>query len=205
MPPLRAASNAHPRPVLVDDAALARAAMEGEPNASAALWDQFSPFVRRLLVRAVGSDDEVEDMVQEVFLRLHKSLGSLRDPQAFRGFLMQLTTNVAASVLRRRKVRRWLRLTDRGELPEIAVDAAPARVAFARLTRILDELPTDARLAFVLHRVEELELRETADAMQLSLATVKRRLAEADARVALLAARDPILSPYVATPKETLR
>jgi RNA polymerase sigma-70 factor (ECF subfamily) len=190
-----------PRPALVgsppSDAALARAVMEGRPNASAALWDRFSPFVRRLLMRAVGPDDEIEDMVQDVFLRVHRGIGSLRDPQAFRAFLMQVTTHVAFSTLRKRKIRRWLKLTDDGTVPDVAVDDEPARAALRRLNVLLNELGVEERLAFVLHRVEERELQETADAMSVSLATVKRRLASADARIATLAARDPLLRPYV--------
>jgi RNA polymerase sigma-70 factor (ECF subfamily) len=196
MTTLRVASSSSPRPVLVDDASLARAVMQGQPNASHALWDRFSPFVRCLLIRIVGPDDELEDMVQDVFLRVHRGIGKLREPQAFRAFLMQITTHVAASTLRRRKVRRWLRLTDDGNVPEIAIDDAPSRAALAHLMKILDTLGTEERLAFVLHRVQELELTETASAMNVSLATVKRRLAEADERVATMASLDPLLRPY---------
>jgi RNA polymerase sigma-70 factor (ECF subfamily) len=187
----------HPRPVLVDDAALARAVMRGEQNASVALWDQYSPFVRRLLLRVLGGDDEIEDMVQDVFLSLHRSMHTLRDPQALRAFLMQVTTRVAASVLRRRKLRRWLRLTEHGTVPDVAVDDGHARAAMGRLMRILDTLDTEERLAFVLHRVEELDLRETAGAMNVSLATVKRRIARADEQVSTIAVRDPLLQAYV--------
>jgi DNA-directed RNA polymerase specialized sigma24 family protein len=57
-------------------------------------------------------------------------------------------------------------------------------------------------MVFVLQRIEELELRDIASAMRLSLATVKRRLAHAEDRLAVLVARDPILKTYLQTHKK---
>ena len=152
-------------PVLVDDAALARAAALGQPAAAAAIWDQFSPMVRAILRRILGPDSEVNDLVQDVFLRLFKRIATLRDPQAFRAFVMLIATHAAISELRRRRVRRWLCLTRDGILPDIPVSAvasSPERLAMRALYRLLDELDPESRSAFVLHHIEELELREVA-------------------------------------------
>ena len=62
------------RPALVDDAALARAAAEGQPAAAAAIWDQLSPLVHITLRRILGPDSEVDDLTQEVFLRIFREL-----------------------------------------------------------------------------------------------------------------------------------
>jgi RNA polymerase sigma-70 factor (ECF subfamily) len=173
-------------PVLVDDAALARAAALGQPAAAAAIWDQFSPVVRAILRRILGPDSEVNDLVQDVFLRIFKEIATLRDPHAFRAFVMRVATHAAISELRRRRVRRWLFLTRDGILPEIpvgAVASSPERLAMRALYRLLDDLDPESRSAFVLHHIEELELREVAAAMKISLATVKRRLAYARGRL----------------------
>lgn len=188
------------RPALVDDAALARAAAQGRPAAAAAIWDQLSPLVRNTLRRILGPDSEVDDLTQEVFLRVFRELSALRDPQAFRGFVMRVSTNAALSELRRRRVRRWLRLTFDGSVPDISVEAvasSPERLALRALYRILDGLDPESRSAFVLHHVEDLELRDVAAAMKLSLATVKRRLAKAHARLRRLANDDAQLRGYL--------
>lgn len=188
------------RSALVEDAALARAATLGQPAAAAVIWDRLSPLVRTTLRRILGPDSEVDDLTQEVFLRIFKQLPGLRDPQAFRGFVMQVSTNAALSELRRRRVRRWLRLTFDGRMPDIpvgAVASSPERLAVRALYRILDGLDPESRSAFVLHHIEELALRDVAAAMKLSLATVKRRLAKAHARLRQRAKDDLQLCGYL--------
>src|SRR4051812_35368204 len=114
------------RPVLVadppaeeiDDRALAVDAARGDPGAHALIWDRYSPLVRRILVRGIGPGADVEDQVQEVFLRFYRNRTLLRDPAALRSFLFGITLRVAASELRSRRVRSWLRLTKEGFLDE---------------------------------------------------------------------------------------
>jgi RNA polymerase sigma-70 factor (ECF subfamily) len=72
-----------------------------------------------------------------------------------------------------------------------------AREAVKRLYAILDRLDTKSRLAFVLHHVEGLELLEVASALDVSLATVKRRLARVSARVWAMAQGDRMLVEYL--------
>src|SRR3954470_16948573 len=94
--------------VELDDATLALEAVAGDHDAHAAIWDRYSGLVRRILVRGLGAHGDVEDRVQEVFIRFYRSRKSLRDPSALRSFLYGITLHVAASELRRRRVRRWV-------------------------------------------------------------------------------------------------
>jgi RNA polymerase sigma-70 factor, ECF subfamily len=186
----------------VDDAALARAAAEGDPRAASAIWDRFSPLVRGLLRRSIGPGSEVEDAVQDVFLRFFRNLGTLRDPEAVRSFLIGITIRVAHSELRRRRFRRWLRLTDTGAVPEQEATAfdPEAREALTRLYAALDRLDDESRLAFVLRHVESLELDDVARALDVSLATTKRRLTKATSRLHAMVSRDAVLAAYVTAP-----
>jgi RNA polymerase sigma-70 factor, ECF subfamily len=197
-----------PRPVLVarseapevDDATLARSAAEGDPKAHAAIWDRYHPLVRRVLARAMGPGTDVEDQLQEVFLRFYRNRALLRNPAALRSFLYGITLRVAASELRSRRVRGWLRLTPDGVLEGHAAalhSDADAREAVKRFYAILDRLDTEGRLAFVLHHVEGLELLEVASALGVSLATVKRRLTRVSARVYAMAQGDRMLIEYL--------
>jgi RNA polymerase sigma-70 factor (ECF subfamily) len=182
-----------------DDAALALAAAGGHPAAPGVMWDRFSCVVRGLLRRSLGPTVDVEDQVQDVFLRLFLQVGTLRDPSALRSFVIGITIRVAGTELRRRRMRRWLHLTESGALPER--EALPededAREAVARLYALLDRIDDGSRLAFVLRHVEGLELTDVAAALDVSLATTKRRLAKVTARVFALVQRDPILKEYV--------
>lgn len=189
-----------------DDASLARAAAEGHPLAASAIWDRFSPMVRRMLLRSLGPHRDVEDLGQEVFLRLFRQIDDLRDPGALRNYLIGITVRVLGSELRRRRVRRFLHLTDTGVLPEDegVTDDHQARKALSRLYEILDGVHPEGRVAFVLRHFEGLELTEVAQAMDISLATAKRRLSKVSNHVATLVKRDPWLREYLATGDEPL-
>jgi RNA polymerase sigma-70 factor (ECF subfamily) len=185
-----------------DDATLALAAAEGNPHAATAVWDRFSPLVRGMLRRSIGPDHEVEDQVQEVFLRFFRQLHTLRDPAAVRSFLIGITIRVAGSEIRRRRVRRWLRLTPTGSLVDfegVTLDR-DAREAVSRLYAILDQLQPQGRLTFVLRHIEGLELTQIAEALSISLATAKRRLSRVSSRVYAMVERDPLLAAYLAKP-----
>src|SRR5271156_4791804 len=71
-----------------DDAALVGAVRAKAPGAAARLWDRHSSLVRRILRRVLGPGVDVEDGVQDAFLRLFRDLDSLRDPAALRSFLI---------------------------------------------------------------------------------------------------------------------
>jgi RNA polymerase sigma-70 factor (ECF subfamily) len=183
----------------LDDAALARAAAEGAKDAPGALWDRFSPSVRRVIGRILGSGAELEDHVQETFLQFFKDLPHLRDNNLVRAFLLGIGARVARSELRRRRLRRWLFFTDTGAPPEEPGAGADtdAREAIRRLYALLDRLDDESRTLFVLRLLEGLELEEIAAAMGLSLATTKRHLAKLITRVRATAARDPVLAGYI--------
>ncbi len=182
-----------------DDAVLARALMAGDEAAATVVWERYSPLVRGILRRSLGPYADVEDAVQDVFLGFFRRVGGLEDPGALRSFLIGISVHVAVSALRRRRVRRWLRLTDSGVVPEVAVEAGggdQAREAMARLYAILDRLDDAGRLTFVLRYVEGLELTEVAAALSVSLATAKRRLSKVTARVLVMIEGDPVLPDY---------
>jgi RNA polymerase sigma-70 factor (ECF subfamily) len=181
------------------DADLVAAWGRGNPSASSAIWGRFYPLVRRVLCRSMGPGQDVDDLIQEVFLRLFRKLPSLRDPAALRSFVLSIATHVVQGELRGRWFRRWLGLSSDGKLPEGTADDPDheAREALDRFYGILDRLSAKDRATFVLRHVEELELTDVAGALGVSLATVKRRLPRVTKRVFALAAGDPVLAGYL--------
>jgi RNA polymerase sigma-70 factor (ECF subfamily) len=164
------------------------------------MWDRYAWLVRRVLRRMLGPID-VEDSVQDAFLRLFRDLGSLRDPATLRSYLLGITLHVAKSELRRRRAKRWLSFSDDGERAEPDASASDEghepRAAVLRLYKMLDRISDERRMVFVLRYVEGLELTELSAVLDCSLATTKRRVADAARRVCLLAAADPLLAPYL--------
>src|SRR2546421_162005 len=99
----------------VRDEDLVRDCLRHQAGAQAALWDRYYPTVRRLVSRASGPEREVDDAIQETFIRLYRKLPGLRDPSALRAFVISITVRVIKSEQRGRWIRRWLGLSTDGE------------------------------------------------------------------------------------------
>jgi RNA polymerase sigma-70 factor (ECF subfamily) len=183
----------------LDDASLVEALRRRDPHAELAAWRRFAPVVARTLRRLAGPGCDEEDLSQEVFLRFFRSAGALREPAAVRGFLSGICVRVVRRELRGRWLRRWLRLTDRGVVPDVAAPAVEPelRQVVARYYAILDRLSAQARSLFVARHLEGLGLAEVASWHRLSLSTTQRKLARVEAQVAALVAADPVVAQYL--------
>jgi len=180
------------------DAGIAQLVRQGDPRGATLVWDRYAGMVRGVVYRAVGPGHETEDLVQEVFAGLFKNPGMLREPSALRPFLVSIAMRKARTALRRRRARSWLRLSVDGTLPEVLTQDGDPRVreAVRRLFAILNDLDDRGRLAFVLRHAEGYELTEVAAALGVSLATIKRALARAEAHVHRRARNDDILCAW---------
>src|SRR5690606_34803960 len=170
-----------------------------ERAGGAALYDRHHAYVRRVLTRVLGPDAALHDLVQDVFVAAIDSIDRLSDPSALRPWLAAISVNCVRVELRRRTKSRLLRLLPQHELPEPeAPTASPEIDAAVRATyRVLGALPVDERIPFALRFIEGMELGEVALACEVSLATVKRRLASAQKELDRIASTYPELSEWV--------
>src|SRR6202045_42042 len=79
------------------------------------------------IARLIGRPEDVEDVAQEVFLRLYYSLDQLRTPEVFEPWLYRLTVNAAYDYLRRQRRRRESRMSDLSEQQVMLADAVAGR------------------------------------------------------------------------------
>lgn len=167
------------------DADLARALIAGEDGASTAVWNRFAPLVYRIAHRALGRDSDAEDVTQEVFFRLFSRIGTLREPTAFRSFVVSFAIRIVKWELRRRRARHWLTFWEPERLPAaLTFDGDPeSRDVLRRFYTFLDQLGARDRLVFALRHMESMTLFEIAEALEISLSTAKRSLASASLRV----------------------
>jgi RNA polymerase sigma-70 factor (ECF subfamily) len=183
----------------LSDAALVDALLQGSERAASAIWYRHAPAVRRTLARSLGPDQELEDLLQEVFMGLVKSASKLEDPNNLRSYLVSIAFRTSAMEIRRRKVRRWVTLTSTGEVPDaVALQREPDEArALKALYEILDTLSTRDRLVFVARHVEGMQIDETAQSLELSKATVWRAGKATLERVIGQAQKNPALAAYV--------
>jgi RNA polymerase sigma-70 factor (ECF subfamily) len=175
-------------PVGPSDAALVVEARGGASWALEALFRRHAPRLNGIAFRVMGRDDEIDDLVQDVFVAAFQTLDRLDDPNAFAPWIASILVRQALKKIRRRRVLARLGL-GRAASPVdpdaiIGASAPPDKVVLLRtIYRALEAMPAEQRIALVLHRVEGYGLEETARAMGLSVATVKRRIVEADAEL----------------------
>jgi RNA polymerase sigma-70 factor (ECF subfamily) len=176
--------------VLPTDAALVAAARSGGRWAQEAIVRRHSPMVLGLLRRLVGAAHEVEDLGQDVFVQALTSLNKLREPGALSSWLGGIAVRKARSLFRRRRLLARLGLASPVALtPDLPIaSGSPPDVALelSNVKRVLGSLPVDAQLALLLRRVEGHTVPEIAELMGVSLSTVKRRLGDAEAALAVL-------------------
>jgi RNA polymerase sigma-70 factor (ECF subfamily) len=155
------------------------------PATDRELFDRFAPYVARIALRLLGREAEVDDVVQEVLLAAFRQRDRIREPRAFRGWLATVTVRTARRKLRYRRMRSFVGLDTVPAVPELRdADIGPEkRAVLSRVYRCLDRIPVEQRLAWTLRYVEGEQLNAVADKCGCSLATAKRRIAAAHARL----------------------
>jgi RNA polymerase sigma-70 factor (ECF subfamily) len=196
--PLRKSQSDLPAPE--SDELLVLSLRAHHPDAGTQLFDRYAPHVRRVLVRVMGPDSEILDLVHDVFVTALESVNRLIDPKALRAWLTQIAVFTARARIRRRVRGRILRFLPFSELPEPELPPTDfeASQAMQAVYRVLGGLDTDQRIAFALRFVAGMELTEVAASCGVSLATIKRRLSRAQANFTHLAEKEPALSEWLA-------
>jgi RNA polymerase sigma-70 factor, ECF subfamily len=168
------------------DADLVLAVQAGRVDAFEAIWDRYALRVSSFLAHSLGRPRyEVEDLTQEVFLRVFVACRRIRNPESLRYFVMAVAHKVFKGQLRYARVRRHVHLTKTGQVPEIGVvpggdDEFPgAGEALKRCNEILSRAQARERVAFTSRFFEEMSVSEVADRLGISASTVKRLSARA--------------------------
>lgn len=166
--------------------------------ARAAFVDRHSEHVRRVLVRVLGAQDpDIEDLAQETFLAALEGVHKLSNPEAFSGWLTSIAVFSARGAIRKRQRWRWLRPVDNIDEAVAPGATAEERDAAACVYRILADMPADERIPFALRMFDGYELHELAQICEMSLATLRRRLASAQKRFDRRAREAEALAPWI--------
>ncbi len=133
----------------------------------------------------MGRDDDLDDLVQESFAQALAGLARLQEPASFGSWLAAIVARCAYKTLRRRQLLRRFGLYGREQpidIDHLQARGTPPDVAteLRAVYRALHRMPASVRVPLVLHRIEGLPLDEVAEAIGMSVATVKRRIKEAE-------------------------
>jgi RNA polymerase sigma-70 factor (ECF subfamily) len=179
--------------VYFDDArSVAEGLRHGDPSAAAALYDNYAPYIRRILARILGVHSaELDDCLQETFTNAFFRAAQLRNADFLKTWLTRIAICSAIDQLRKKKRERWLRFMAPEDLPDPQIP--PHRLedteALRAVYQLLERMPAKERVPFTLRQLEKMPLADIAEVTGVSLATTKRRIGAATARFESLAER----------------
>lgn len=182
---------------------LVERARGGDAAAFRELFAQHRADVARLVHRMTGLGADLEDLVQEVFLQVHRSLGDFRGQSKFSTWLHRVTVNVVLMSRRAARSRPVLRgddLDERSLGPRMPIstnlpdEEAATRERLEAFRRVLERLPEKKRTVFVLHELEGMAPAEIAAIVDAPVLTVRTRLFYARKELCELLRDEPSLA-----------
>jgi RNA polymerase sigma-70 factor (ECF subfamily) len=147
------------------------------PEPIAELWREFSQPVRAFLRARARNDADADDLLQEVFYRIHSRLSGLRQPEKLQGWVYTIARNAVIDYYRVRRTDAPLPRDSATESPtdQAAVDLTPT------LRRFIAQLPAPYREPLVLYELKGAPLDQVAKEMGLTLTATKSRVRRARA------------------------
>lgn len=177
--------------MLVDFDLILRA-REGDDVAFNQVVQAYRKRILGTIARLIGRPEDVEDVGQEVFVRLYFSLDQLRTPEVFEPWLYRLTVNACYDHLRKQQRRQESRMADLSEQQVLLADAAAGTLRGQEAKRrnqvrelvesLLSQIPEADRILLVLKEVEGLSLKELEQIYRVNENAIKVRLFRARQR-----------------------
>jgi len=172
------------------DLELAARCRAGDADAFEELYRQHARRLYSLVVRMIGSAQDAEDLLQEVFLQAYRKLPGFRGESTLGTWLYRLTMNHCLDHLRGRqaKMSRATASIDEESVDEPAAPdpVVPSAISRMDLERAIEALPPGSKAAFLLHDVEGFEHQEIAAILGISEGTSKSQVHKARMKLRVL-------------------
>lgn len=188
------AEHVSPEPIASDNGSLVALARRDASAGLSLLHKRYASLVNRLVRRLLGPDPDHEDIVQQVFFTILRSVARLRDPEKLDAWVRTVTVNTVRQELRKRGVRRtFFSYKPKADPTGDMVRELESRALLASCVNILDEMAPNLRIVFVLHFVQGFSQKEVAEMCGCALITAKRRVKAADQRFRQVVGHNPDL------------
>jgi RNA polymerase sigma-70 factor, ECF subfamily len=188
----------------IEEVALIARCQQGEPEAFRKLFERERSRVHQLLYRVVGSNTHMDDLLQDTFLEVFRSLPSFRGESSIRTWIDRCAVRVAYAYFRRKA-----RPGPLEEIQDSMGSGAPdpeqrtlGREAVSRLYSELERLDPKQRVAFTLSTIEGRTMLEVAEIMESTVAAAKVRVWRARRALESRALKDPLLSEFLTEQSE---
>jgi RNA polymerase sigma-70 factor (ECF subfamily) len=172
----------------------------GEQSGNAGiLFGQYVRYVAKIGGTILGRSDEVDDVIQDVFLAVHHDLHNLRDPECTKAWIATIAVRVSRQHLAQRSTRRRISEIPPFELQALAAPpVSPEHSAdLSGMLQVMQALPPLYRAAWLLKHVDHQPLERIAALSSCSESTAQRRIRAAESSIRVAAALSPQMSPQM--------
>ncbi len=163
---------------------LIRRLKEGDETAFKYLVDNYQERVYNTAIGIVQNAEDAEDVAQEVFIQVYRSIHNFKGESKLSTWLYRIATTRALDLLRSRKSKKRFGLLQRlfgeGNEPVFEIPdfnhpgvALDRKESAARLFKAINQLPENQKVAFTLHKLEDLSYHEISEIMKTSLPAVE--------------------------------
>lgn len=143
------------------------------------VWDAFHAPLHQFIRRRISDEATAEDVLQDVFLKIHQHMENLRDVKKLESWIYQLTRNAIIDFYRNRRPTTTLEAADVLDLPEELPDDDIVSELLPSVRAMVRSLPELDRQALVLTEYQGLTQKELAERLGLSLSGAKSRVQRA--------------------------
>ena len=162
-------------------------ALAGEQSAYKNLMKKYSPYVKNLIFRMINQPDEVDDIVQDTFIKAFNALAKFDSQYAFSTWLLKIATNNCIDFIRKKKLQTFsidkeisdedsdfkFEIPDNNFLPDKQIISLQREKI---LNEAIDSLPEKYKKVIIMRHKEEKDYDEIAKELKLPLGTVKAHI-----------------------------
>lgn len=191
---------------MIDEKELIRQAKSGNLKAYEEIIGLYEKKVFSTIYYMVKNDNEVEDIAQEVFIKIYKNLGNFKEESSLYTWIYRITVNVCIDELKKRKKVVYLdekidtkdgevelQLPDDSKSP---TDIAEDNNLKDKLEKCIKKLPESQRMMIILRDIKGFTYMEIAEIMKMNLGTVKSKINRARASLKELLEEDGTFLEY---------
>ncbi len=168
---------------MLDENEIIKRARDGDEKAFEYIVKKYQNRVANLIFKIIGDQDIVEDLTQEVFLRVMESLKDYKFGSAIYTWIYRITVNICIDEIRKRQRSRAYSLDNiLSQNPKSEPSYSPVERTFERremreiIENAISKLPTEYKTVIVLREFEDLSYEEIAKILKIRVGTVKSRI-----------------------------
>jgi RNA polymerase sigma-70 factor, ECF subfamily len=143
------------------------------------IWETFNAPLQQFIHRRVSDDATTEDLLQDVFLKIHQNVETLKDAKKLESWIYQITRNAIIDYYRSTRLTTSLDVQEVMQLPEELPDEDILTELFPCVCAMVMSMPTQYRQALILTEYQGLTQKELADRLGLSVSGAKSRVQRA--------------------------